>query len=136
VQLVNDDALRSVDDKGPAGRHEGNVPHVDRLLPHLHAVLPDEPYGGLQGRRIGHIPLLRLELRIFRLADLIVEIFEHDVLVGALDGEYFLEHGLKPLGLLLDRARLEEPVIGLQLNFYQIGQLKTRHNLAKINDFF
>ncbi|OPZ32392.1 MAG: Glucan endo-1,3-beta-glucosidase A1 precursor [Tenericutes bacterium ADurb.BinA155] len=56
MELIDDNALRAVYDKGAAIGHNGNIAHIDRLLTHFHIVFLDEADGRAQ--RSGEIDIM------------------------------------------------------------------------------
>src|SRR5262249_51988758 len=119
VQLADDDALGAVDDELAAADHDRHVAEVDLFLDRLgllHEAQPDA-----EGPAVGEAQLAALVGAVARLAQLVAEVLERDVLVVALDGEDFAQDTFEAGGraLLGRRVQLEEPVVGVRLDFGQ-----------------
>ena len=93
VELADDDALGAVDDELAAADHDRHVAEVDRLLERRLALVEPEP--DVQRPAVGQAELAALVGVVARLAQVVVEVFELERLVVALDREDLAEDPLE-----------------------------------------
>ena len=116
-QLGDDDTLRAVDDEGARVGHDGEVAHENGLLLDLVGGLVAEMDLHLHGGGIGHV--LGLALLNGVLGGVVHgEADEGQLQVARVvgDGVHIVEHLLE--------ARLQEPLVGLLLDFQEVGHLQ------------
>ena len=134
VHLGDDDPLGAVDDESALVGHERDVAHVDvLLLDVLHRARAgflvhfkdDETQLDLQRRGIGHVALDAFLDVVFRLLELVGDVFERGAFVEVLDREDRFEHRLDALVAALRRAdfALQELFVGRALNLDQVRHL-------------
>jgi hypothetical protein len=112
VELADDDALGPVDDELAAADHDRHVAQVDLLLDGRPVGLAEaEPH--LERPAVGQAELAALVRLVPRLAQLVLDVLQGDLLVVTLDREDLLEHPLQARrGPLVGRGvELEEPVV-------------------------
>src|SRR5690554_79270 len=134
-ELGDDDALGPVDDEGPAGGHEREVTHEDRLALDLTGREVDELGGHEERRGVGEVLLLALLGGVLRLLEAVLAERQRHVAREVLDRGDLLEDLLEA-GLLRDvvatsldgggHAGLpalvaEQPVEALRLQSEQVG---------------
>src|SRR4029077_4092711 len=95
MQLAYDHPLRTVDDKSPLWRHQGDFTHVNLLF--LGAFLFSQLECHVQRRAVGLSLPLRFESLQFRFSDIIMTEIEHRFLIVAFDRKNFLENSLESL---------------------------------------
>ena len=143
VHLGDDDALGAVDDEGAVLGHEGDVAHIDVLfldvLDRLGAgflvhIEHDEAQGHLERRGIGHGALLALLDVVFRILEMVIDIFEQRGFAEILDREDLAEHRFQPLvaAAAIRLHQLQELVIGSALNLDEVRHLRDLGDLAEI----
>ena len=111
--LRDNDALRAVDDKGAAVRHEREVAHEDLLLLYLLRLFIAETHAHLERGRIGRVARLALLFRILRL-------LVHGVVHKAqFEVARVVRHSVH-VAEDLAQARVEEPLIALLLDLQEV----------------
>ena len=122
-QLGDDDALGAVDDEGAFVGHHGEVAHVDLGLLDLTRLLDGE--AGLDPERGGirHVAVAAFLDGELRLAELIVEKLQLEVLACVIGDRVYLVEEL-PQSLRL------EPLEGFDLRCYEVLQLDKVRNTA------
>jgi hypothetical protein len=132
VQLADDDALGTVDDEGPEGRDERQLPEIDLLLDDvarpLDAVdllVDDELERRLQRGGERHVALDALLHGVLRLAEGVADELQREVLVDVRDGEEILEDALEPdvLAVMGGRVELQQGLEGTRLDIEQMRHL-------------
>ncbi len=134
VHLRDDDPLGAVDDEGALVGHERDVAHVDVLLldvlDRARAGLfirleHDQAQLDLQRRGIGHVALDAFLDVVFRVLELVGDVFEDGAFVEVLDREDRLEDRLDALILARTAAHfaLQELLIGGALHLDQVRHL-------------
>ena len=143
VHLGDDHALGAVDDERAVLGHERDVAHIDVLLldvldrlgaGFLVHIEHDQAQRHLQRRGIGHGALLALLDVVFRLLEMVVDIFEERGFREILDREHGRENGLQSL---VDAAAfrlrdLEELVVRGLLNLDEVRHLRDLDDLAEV----
>ena len=116
VELADDDPLGAVDDELAAADHDRHIAQIDRLLEGRLALVEPEP--DVEGTAVGQPELAAFVGVVARLAQVVVEIFELEGLVVALDREDFAEDPFEPrVAPLVDRqVGLEEPLVAAGLD--------------------
>ena len=119
-ELGNDHALRAVNHKSAAIRHEREVAHIHFVLFDLACFLVDEPRTHTHRRRIGRIALFALRNSIFRLiVHTVADKIQHKITGVIRDLRNIAEDLLEPF--------VQEPLVGILLHLDEIGHL---HNLV------
>jgi len=144
VELAHDDPFRSVDDKGPAFRHQGNFAKVDFLLLDVpdglllvaaFRVEHNKPHHDLQGRGIGH-PLLNAFLDIvLHVSDLVTHKLQRAFSAEIPDREHALKGALETdiASLLWIHIHLQEFIIGFSLD---LDEIRNVDNLPDMSEIF
>ena len=122
-QLIDDDALGSVDDEGSSLRHHGEIAEKNLLLLDLLGFGVGKADRGPDGTRPGHIPLSRLFLEKIGAVDIITDKFQGKLAIIALDREDLMKQFLQTLHRTGFRSHvvLIEPSIGIPLHLDHIG---------------
>ena len=121
VELADDDALGAVDDELAAADHDRHVAQVDRFLDGRLALVQAEP--DAERAAVGQAELAALVGLVARLAQVVLDVFQLERLVVALDREDFAEDPFQArVGALLGRdVGLEEPLVAAGLDLGQVG---------------
>ena len=102
VQLADDDALGAVDDELAAADHDRHVAEVDLFFDRLFLV---QAQPDAERPAIGQAQLAALVRAVARLAELVLDVFQAELLVVALDREDFAQHAFQAGGVRLSAAR-------------------------------
>ena len=122
--LGDDDALCTVDDKGAAVGHEREVAHEDFLLLDLVGLLVVQPHTDLDGLCERCVALLALFYRVLRrLVHAVVQEAQLEITRVVGDGIDVAEH--------LAQSLVEEPVVGILLDFEHVGDCQDLVVLCK-----
>ena len=137
VELVHDDALGAVDDELAAADHDRDLAEVDGVFHHLVLVLADEADLDAERHAVGQAQGAALVGGVAGLGEVVADVLEAEVPVVALDREDLAEQGLEALVLALGGLDLllEEPLVGLDLNFDQVGNRQRVAALAEVAHF-
>ena len=123
-QLRDDDALRAVDDERAVLGHQREVSHEHLGFLDLMGVAVGQTHRHLQRRGVGRVALLALLDRVFRLlVQRIIRELEDQALAVVGDGRNIRQH--------LAKAFLQKALIGILLNFNQIGYCQRFLNAGK-----
>ena len=139
----DDHALGAVDDEGAVLGHERDVAHIDVLLldvldrlgaGFLVHIEHDQAQRHLQRRGIGHGALLALLDVVFRVFEVVIDIFEERILGEILDREHGREDRLQALvqAAAFGLRHLEELVVGGLLDLDEVRHLRHFDHLAEV----
>ena len=115
--LRNNDALGAVDYKRAAVGHQREIAHKDFLILDLAGLLVEQAHANLDGLGIGRVALLALLYGVLRLfVEGVVE--ERQLKISGVVGDcsHVTEYLAQPL--------VEEPVVGILLNFQEVWHLQ------------
>ncbi len=132
VKLADDHAFGAVDDELTAADHDRHVPQVDRFLEGGLTLVEPEP--DVERAAVRQAELAAFVGVVPRLAEVVMEVFELEGLVVALDrenlGEDALEPGLAPL--VGGQVGLEEPRVAAGLDLSEVRHRKLVGDPAEI----
>ena len=119
MQLAHHDALGAVDDELAAAEHDRQVAEVDFFLDRLLFV---QPQPDAERPAVGQPQLAAFIRLVARLAQLVAQVLERELLVVALDREDLAQHAFQPfvLALVVRRFVLQEPRVALRLDLGEI----------------
>ena len=117
-QLGYDYPLCSVYNEGALLGHQGEVAHEYRLLLHFAGFFIDKANGDLEGCAIVYVPLLALFHRVLGMVkvDGVVYKFKNELFGIVRYGRNIVQN--------LSEILLNEPLIGILLNLYQVGHVE------------
>ncbi len=120
VQLAHHDALGAVDDELAAAEHDRQVAQVDFFLDRLLLV---EPQPDAERPAVGQPQLAAFIRLVARLAELVAQVLELELLVVAFDREDFAQHAFQAFVFALFRRGivLQEARVALRLDLGEIG---------------
>jgi hypothetical protein len=135
VQLAHHDALCAVDHEGSGLGHERNLSHVDLLFLGGLFVLITE--SDVERGAVGLTLDLAFERTDLRLLQMIAYEIERGLLFKTIDREELTEDSLKAHVLTLGGldARLEKFLVGLDLQFDEVGRLDGLVKFAEVDSF-
>jgi len=143
VQLGNDDALGTVDDKGTVVGHQRHFTEIDLLFANVldglgraarFLVIDDQAHEYANRRGVGqaaHLALFDVE---YGRAKAVAHVLEGSIARVTHNREYRLECRVQTNGLtIVDRlVRLQELVVRIHLDRQQIRHVQDRRTLAKV----
>ena len=123
-QLVDDDALGTVDDEGAARSHDGKIAEVDLLLAHFLRTVVVQAHFGPDRTVPRAVAAFCLLLRHGRFVDLVAQKLKTKTAVEIADRGNLVEKLLKAYGLAIPRrcVFLEKTAVGLALDFHHVGK--------------
>ena len=124
-QLIDDDALRPVDDERAPIRHHGELAEEDILLLALPRLRVGQADRGANGTRPGQVLLPGLLLAALRRVDIIAHELQRELPIVALNGKNLLKKLLQALRPARIRFHvvLIEPLIRIPLHLYHVGHI-------------
>ena len=134
MKLGHDHTLGSVDHKSSVAGHQGNLAEVDLLLFNVSYVAApsmgvhieeDQPDRNLQRCGIGHPSLVTLLHIVFGFPEVVTDKFQGGCFIEVFDREDRLKNALKAqvLPLIREDVLLQKEIVGILLNFNQVGQI-------------
>ena len=135
MQLRNYNPFRAIDDERALGRHQRQFAHEHFLFFSSLFLLKQE--GDVKRRAISQPFAQTFEPVHLGLANLIGMEIENALAVVAFYGENLGKYGLQPRVLPFGRGqvRLQKLLVGICLQFDQIGRSNDLFNLAEVNSF-
>ncbi len=147
MQLGDNNALGTVDNKGTVVGHQGDLPHVHFLLLNIldrfaGRILIDQhqPHAHAQRHSVGSATQLTFFNIKYRLAEFVIDVFEAGITGIALDGEHGVKRCMQSSGTTVFQRNtfLGELSVGVELYRQQVWLIHHLRQFAKTlsNAFF
>ena len=124
MQLINDDALGTINDVFAAAHQYGDLAEVDIFLGDLRHVLADQADTDAERQTVGQPQLPAFVGRVPRFVQPVMHILQMHVPVVRFDREDLTQQRLEPsvwVSCVVCQGLLEEPLVSGLLNIDQVG---------------